>query len=266
MERAMDTDSFTTLVVSREGRIITAAFDNPETLNAVTPPVEHELVRFFHEVAVDGDCDVVILTGRGRVFSAGGDIDHIRDMAERPETFDSHAAKRMICALLDCPKPVIAKVNGHAIGLGATLALMCDAVFAADHAKIGDPHVKMGFAAGDGGAIVWPLLIGHLRAKEYLMTGDPILAPDAARIGLINHSVPAAELDARVDSYARRLAAGATQAIGFTKVLCNLELKQKVVALFDASIAYERITNYSADHREAVAAYIEKRDPMFTGR
>src|SRR5690606_26283084 len=106
-----------------------------------------------------------------------------------------------------CIKPVIAKINGHAMGLGATLALFCDVSFAAAEAKIADPHVALGFVAGDGGAVIWPQLIGYNRAKEYLFTGDPLTGEEAARIGLVNRALPAAELDAAVLAYANKVAA-----------------------------------------------------------
>jgi aspartyl-tRNA synthetase len=136
-------------------------------------------------------------------------------MIDEPASFEKTAreARQIVFALLDCEKPVIAKVNGHATGLGATIALFCDIVFAADHAKIGDPHVSVGLVAGDGGAVIWPQLIGYARAKEYLMTGKPMTALDAASMGLINHAVPLAELDAQVAQFADTLAGGAIKAI-----------------------------------------------------
>jgi enoyl-CoA hydratase len=189
-------------------------------------------------------------------------------MIDEPASFEKTAreAKQIIFSLLDCEKPVIAKLNGHATGLGATIALFCDIVFAAESAKIGDPHVSVGLVAGDGGAVIWPQLIGYARAKEYLMTGDPIPAREAERIGLINHVVPDAELDARVDAFVARLAAGAPQAIKYTKVAVNLRLKEIAHTILDASMAYEMLTFATNDHREAVSAFLEKRKPVFTGR
>ncbi len=157
-------------------------------------------------------------------------------------------------------------MNGHAVGLGATLALLCDVVFAADHAKIGDPHVGVGLVAGDGGAVLWAARIGLARAKEYLIGGELLSAGKAAEIGLINHALPAAELDAAVDAFCAKLLGGATQAIRLTKVLTNLELKRIAGAVMDAGIAYESLTVRSAHHAEAVAALREKRSPKFTGR
>jgi enoyl-CoA hydratase len=154
-------------------------------------------------------------------------------------------------------------MNGHAVGLGATLALYCDMIFAADQAKIGDPHVAVGLVAGDGGAAVWPQRIGLCRAKEYLLTGELLTAPEAAEIGLINRAVPAEELDAAVDDYCERLLQGAQKAIRYTKVILNQELKRVTHAILDTGLAYEALTIRSADHREAVKAMQEKRAPQF---
>jgi enoyl-CoA hydratase len=132
--------------------------------------------------------------------------------------------------------------------------------------KIGDPHVSVGFTAGDGGAVIWPQLIGYARAKEYLMTGDLIPAPEAARMGLINHVVPASELDVRVDAFVDRLAVGALVAIRTTKASVNIGLKQLAVSIMDACLVFEEQTNACADHQEAVAAFREGRKPKFTGQ
>ena len=131
---------------------------------------------------------------------------------------------------------------------------------------IGDPHVRMGLVAGDGGAVIWPQLIGYARAKELLLTGEMLTAARAAELGLVNHVVPAAELDARVDALADQLAAGAPWAIRWTKTVANIPLRRLAHELMDASIAYEMGTSTTADHREAVAAFREKRPPRFTGR
>ena len=156
-------------------------------------------------------------------------------------------------------------MNGHAIGLGATIALSCDIVIASETAKIGDPHVSVGLVAGDGGAILWPQMIGYLRAKEYLLTGDAIPAPEAARMGLINRTVAADQLDDEVYALAHRIASGARKAIRWTKVTANIGLKQLAHSIMDTGVAYESMSNVSKDHREAVAAFREKRKPVFTG-
>jgi len=185
-----------------------------------------------------------------------------------PELFNRKnlEMKKMIFGLLDLEKPVIARINGDCIGLGATLALLCDISIAVEDAKLGDPHVKMGYVAGDGGAIIWPQLVGFARAKEYLLTGDLLTAKEAERIGLINHAVPRAELDAKVNTLADKLANGATKAIKWTKTSINIPLRQLAHSMLDASLAYEALTNIGADHQEAVTAFQEKRKPKFTGR
>ena len=174
--------------------------------------------------------------------------------------------KKMIFGLLDLEKPVIARINGDCIGLGATLALLCDILIAVDDARLGDPHVRMGYVAGDGGAVIWPQLVGYARAKEYLLTGDLLNAKEAERIGLINHAVPRQDLDAKVNALAEKLANGATKAIKWTKTCINIPLRQLAHSIMDASLAYEALTNIGADHQEAVTAFQEKRKPKFTGR
>ena len=262
-------DSYQTIQHSRRGRVLTLTLNQPDNLNAIGPDMHRELAQLFIDAADDPDSEVIVLTGAGRAFSSGGDLAWMQSMIDRPQEFDrttAREAKRIIFSLLDCDKPVIAKLNGHATGLGATIALFCDVIFAAEHCKIGDPHVSVGLTAGDGGAVIWPQLIGYARAKEYLMTGDLLLAPDAARMGLINHAVPAAELDARVDAFADRLAGGALQAIRSTKLSVNIGLKQLAQSIMDASIAYEGLSNRSQDHQLAVRAFPLKVQPKFTGR
>jgi len=158
------------------------------------------------------------------------------------------------------------QAESHAVGLGATVALMCDIIIAADTAKIGDPHVNAGLVAGDGGALIWPQLIGFARAKEYLFTGDLMTAAEAHRIGLINHVVPPSELDENVYGLAHRLAAGAIKSIRWTKQVINIPLRQIAHATMDLSLSLETQSNLSKDHQEAVSAFAAKRRPNFTGK
>jgi enoyl-CoA hydratase len=166
--------------------------------------------------------------------------------------------------MLDCEKPIIAKVRGYAYGLGVNLAIACDLVYAAEGAKFCDSHVKMGIAPGDGG-MLWPLLIGFHRAKEYLMTGEPIEARQAAEMGLINYCLPEAQLDGAVDTMARKLADGAPLAISYAKLSVNTLLKQVVGGAFETSLAYDQLTLYTQDHKEGANAFMEKRKPKFKG-
>lgn len=252
--------------IERAGRIMTLTLSNPAKMNAVDGRMHRELADIFYEVQEDDSVDVIVLTGEGKAFSAGGDIDWMKRSNEGTEKGPALIeGRKIVFGLLDLEKPIIAKVRGPAIGLGCTIALFCDVIFASDTARFADPHVKVGVVAGDGGAVIWPQLVGYARAKEYLMTGDPLSGAEAERIGLINHVVPDAELDARVDGFAKKLAAGAPQAIKYTKVSVNLRLKEIAHTILDASMAYEMVTFKTNDHKEAVASFLEKRKPNFTG-
>lgn len=249
-------------------RIMTVTMNRPDKLNAVDERMHEELASVFIDLNNDPDVDVIIFTGEGRAFSAGGDIEWMQAMIDEPARFEKTAreGKQIVFSMLDCEKPIIAKVNGHATGLGATMALFCDVIFASEKAKIGDPHVRVGFVAGDGGAVIWPQLIGYPRAKEFLMTGDLMSASQAAAIGLINHAVSPDELDKAVLDFARRLSGGALKAIKWTKMSVNIGLKQLAHSIMDASISYEAQSNVTADHAEAVAAFRDGREPVFKGR
>ena len=264
----MDYSRYKTLLTERRGRVLTITMNRPQALNAVNAALHEDLSRVFEDVRRDRGTDVAVLTGAGRAFSAGGDLRWMQEAIDDPENFEKVAdeARWIVYSILDCDKPVICRLNGDAIGLGATVALFCDIIIAADTARIGDPHVSVGLVAGDGGTIIWPQLIGYARAKEFLFTGELITAPDAARIGLINHSVPVDELDSRVNAMADRLAAGATKAIRWTKRAVNSPLRQIAHAAMDSAIALESLSNLTRDHQEAVTAFGEKRKPRFTGR
>ncbi|WP_181779264.1 enoyl-CoA hydratase/isomerase family protein [Pseudonocardia pini] len=265
--RTVDYTGYQGLAITREGTVLTVALDRPEALNAIDDEMHEELGRVFADVALDDRTRVVVLTGTGRAFSAGGDIKSMLAHAERTGSFghsiDMATAKRIVFSLLDLEKPVLAKVNGPAMGLGATLALLCDMVYMAESAVLADPHVRAGVVAGDGGAVIWPQLIGYARAKELLMTGDPVDAARAAELGLVNHVTPDSELDEVVAAMARRLAAGPQEAIRWTKVAANLPLKRTMHSVLDASLAYELLTMRSAGHERAVRAFVDGREPQF---
>jgi len=263
----MDTSGYETLQLRQDGAILTITLNRPALRNATSNKMEQELCRAFADVNHDPDTRVVVLTGAGQTFSAGGDFEYIRENLANPSMGWNAArwGKQIIFTMLECSKPVIAKINGHAVGFGATLALFCDITIAANHARIGDPHVSVGLVAGDGGAVIWPQLIGYSRAKEYLFTGEALLAPEAARIGLINRAVPAEELDSAVQAFAAKLASMPARALQWTKASVNIGLKQLAHTILDASLAYELVSIGTADHHEAMAAIQEKRAPKFVG-
>ncbi|WP_421864437.1 enoyl-CoA hydratase/isomerase family protein [Parvibaculum sp.] len=267
MTGTVDFSHYTRIKASRQGRVLTLALSNPALMNAVDGEMHRELSRIFLDAADDAGSDIIVLTGEGDAFSAGGDLNWMKRGFEAGEKGpDAAEAKRIIFSLLDLEKPIIAKVRGPAVGLGATIALMCDVIFAGENARFADPHVRAGIVAGDGGAIIWPQLVGYARAKEYLMTGDPVPAREAERIGLVNHVVPEADLDECVAAFAGKLAGGAIQAIKYSKVSVNIGLKQLAHTILDTSIGYEMLTFTTEDHKEAVRAFLDKRKPVFTGR
>jgi enoyl-CoA hydratase/carnithine racemase len=252
----------------RLGAVLRVTFDNPRSeLNTVDAEMHVELARLFRELRREVEARAIVLTGSGRAFSAGGDFGwftEINDVAAIDEV--RRDGKQIIWDLLDLEVPLIAAVNGPAIGLGASLALLCDVILMADTATIADPHVRVGIVAGDGGAAIWPLAVGPARAKQYLLTGDPVSAVEAERIGLVNKVVPADRLQEEALAFAERLAAGAPLAIRHTKIAVNKLIKEALNIAFDYSTAAEMLTMASADHKEAVAAIREKRKPEFKGK
>jgi len=265
----MDFSKYETIKFTRRGRILYATFNQPEKLNSFIGRSHQELSHVFTDMADDPDSDIIVVSGEGRAFSAGGDVKAIQTMRENPAEFYQaiREAKRVVYSLLDCDKPVIAKVNGDAIGLGATVALFCDIVIAADEARLADPHNNIGLTTGDGGQVIWPYLIGYARAKHYLLTGEKINGKKAAEIGLIYASHPRAELDAAVDAYADNLASLPAQSLRWSKATINIPLKQLAHSLMDTGMSYEGLASLTtSDHGEAIKAFAEKRKPEFKGR
>jgi enoyl-CoA hydratase len=260
----MGYERYRCLATERRGKVLVIAFNRPAALNTITAELHRELSEVFADVAKDAETEAVVLTGNGRAFSAGGDLRWFQNM--KPAELDAlfFEARKIIVDFLEIEQPVIAAVNGAATGLGATLALFSDVIFVSDSARIGDPHVRIGVVAGDGGAIIWPWLVGAARAKEFLMTGDLLTAEEAYRIGLVNHVVPADELMPKALALAGRLANGPTQAIRGTKVSVNKILRETVNLVLDTSLALEKLCFTTLDHREAIDAFLEKREPNFS--
>jgi enoyl-CoA hydratase len=261
-------DAYQRLQFGYRGRVLTVTMNRPEVKNAADVRMHHELSTVFYDVARDPDCDVVVLTGAGDAFSSGGDIRAMQEkIDDRTKWVDTvQEARAIFYGMLDLEKPLIARVNGAATGLGATLAVYSDIAVAAESAVIGDPHVKVGLAAGDGGALMWPLLVGFQKAKELLFLGDAISAKEAERIGLITYCVPDVELDERVYALAERLAKGAGLAIGWTKRSINHTIRMLAQGTMENGLLLETLSHLTQDHGEAVNAFMAKRRPQFTGR
>jgi enoyl-CoA hydratase len=263
----VDYAQFNEVDVKLDGKILRVTLNKPEKRNIIDDAVNRQLSDIFTEAAMDTDVSAVVLTGAGTSFCAGGDIIKMQRKIDDPNMFyrGVHNSRRLVFSLLDCPKPIVCCINGDAIGLGATLALLCDIVIANEDAKIADPHTKVGLVCGDGGALLWPALIGYTRAKRYLLSGDAITGKEAEAIGLVTFSAPASGMLELTEKWASRLANGATQSIAGTKITLNVPLRQAAQALLDVGMAYEGLSNISQDHQEAVTAFIEKRKPSFTG-
>lgn len=252
----------------RSGRVLTIVMNRPEVKNAANIRMHNELSRVFADAQRDAGSDIVVLTGAGDAFSSGGDIRAMRDkIADRGLWNDTiNEARALFYSILDLDKPLIARINGAATGLGATLAVYADISIATESAVIGDPHVKVGLVAGDGGALMWPMLIGFQRARELLFLGDNIGAAEAARLGLITHAVPDADLDTRVNTLIERLLKLPPFALRGTKKAINHTLKGLALSTFEYGVSLETQSQLTRDHAEAVEAFIEKRKPSFTGR
>ncbi|MEM9565300.1 MAG: enoyl-CoA hydratase-related protein [Actinomycetota bacterium] len=255
-----------------DGDVLQVTIDRPgddrnAELNAVDGRMHDELTHLFPVLKQEREARCIVLTGSGRAFSAGGDFDWFPTLQEpgRLEPLRQDG-KNLIWDLLDVQVPIVAAVNGHAMGLGASIALLCDLIVVAESARIGDPHVKVGVVAGDGGTVAWPLAIGPALAKQYLLTGEPISAAEAHRLGMVNEVAPDEECLDRALVWARKLAANAPMAVQYTKVAVNKLLKDAANTAFDVATALELLTFQSDDHAEALAAIRERRDPTFENR
>jgi enoyl-CoA hydratase/carnithine racemase len=255
------------LVIERkEDGILLITINRPEVLNATNKRLHWELSRVWLDVADDPDTRVVVVTGAGRAFSAGGDLDMIEAMAGNPANIARawKEAGDIVYNMINCDTPIISAINGVAVGAGLAVAIMADISIASESMRITDGHLRLGVAAGDHAVAIWPLLCGMAKAKYYLMTADFIDGREAERIGLVSLCVPPAELMPKAMEVAQKLARGPQQALRFTKRSLNNWLRVAGPA-FDASLAMEMINFFGADVREGARAVKEKRQPKFHG-
>ncbi|MFJ7178014.1 enoyl-CoA hydratase/isomerase family protein [Streptomyces massasporeus] len=251
-------------------RVLSITLNRPEALNALTPEQRDEIVRLLSEASATPAIRAVVLTGTGRGFCAGADLRAAGTPGERlagdvARTLRT-GAQRLIAAVLDCEKPVIAAVNGTAAGLGAHLAFACDLVLAAESARFIEVFVRRGLVPDGGGAYLLPRLVGPQRAKELMFFGEAIGAADAERLGLVNRVVRDDELEKTARAWAERLASGPTRALALTKQLVNASLDTDRAGAFAAEAAAQEINMTTADAREGVRSFAERRGAQFEGR
>lgn len=259
-----------------DGGVAWITLNRPEVGNAVTPDQRNRVIDLLGAASSDLAVRVVVLTATGKAFCTGADLRAPRAAVARPEGAPERAvgdvsrtirdgAQRLVAAVLDCEKPVIAAVNGTAAGIGAHLAFACDLVLAAEEASFIEVFVRRGIAPDGGGAYLLPRLVGPQRAKELLFFGDKVPAADAQRLGLVNKVVPGTELEAAAAEWAARLADGPTRALALTKWLVNRSLESDRAGAFADEALAQELVMHTTDAQEGVAAFVERRDPTYRG-
>ena len=261
----MSLDDYKQLTFSRHDHgVLLITIDRPEKYNAADEEMHGELARVWTDVAADEQTRVAVITGAGRAFSAGGDLALVERMAGDYDRV-SHMLGEMsdlVYNILSCDKPIVSAINGVAVGAGTVAALLADIAIAAEDAKIGDGHVRLGVAAGDHAAIIWPLLAGMAKARYYLLTGEMITGAEAERIGMVAKALPRDQVLDEALRIAEALATGSQQAIRLTKRSLNSWLRT-AGPTFDQSAAYEMLTFLGPDVVEGYTALREKRPPRF---
>ncbi|HXW83983.1 MAG TPA: enoyl-CoA hydratase/isomerase family protein [Candidatus Binataceae bacterium] len=250
----------------RADGVLLITINRPDVLNATNNRLHWELSRVWLDIADDPETRVVVITGAGRAFSAGGDLEMIEKMAGNPANIAQawKEAGDIVYNLINLDKPVISAINGVAVGAGLAVALMADISIASESMRITDGHIRLGVAAGDHAVVIWPLLCGMAKAKYYLLTADFIDGREAERIGLVSLCVPPDQLMPKALEVAQKLARGPQQAVRFTKRALNNWLRVAGPA-FDASLAMEMLGFFGADLAEGVSALRERRQPSFPG-
>ncbi|MDW8327982.1 MAG: enoyl-CoA hydratase/isomerase family protein [Anaerolineales bacterium] len=247
-----------------EPGILWMTLNRPEVLNAADRRLHTELVEVWRTIDRDPSVHVAVVTGAGRAFSAGGDLKLVEDAYRNPEEVMRllDEARDLVYNLLHCGKPIISAINGPAVGAGLVVALLADISIATESARLADGHVRMGVAAGDHAAIIWPLLVGMAKAKYYLLTSEFVDGREAERIGLVSLCVPDDQLAAKALEVARKLANGPRHAIRFTKRALNQWMLQ-AGPIFDHSLALEMLGFFHEDMRAGVEGLKQKRPPAF---
>ena len=245
-------------------RILAIVLDNPGRLNATDAKMHEELAYVWRDIDADPDISVAMIRGAGKAFSAGGDLELIEDMANDFVTLTRvwREAREMVYNIINCSKPVVSAMHGPAVGAGLVCGLLADISIAAKTARIIDGHTRLGVAAGDHAAIIWPLLCGMAKSKYYLMLCEPVSGEEAERIGLVSLAVEEDELFDKALEVAKKLAAGSPTAIRWTKHALNNWLRM-MGPTFDNSIALEILGFTGPDIREGLASLREKRAPQF---
>ena len=265
MAFAYDTE-FPSLDIERlEDGILRLTLRAPGRLNAVSEAQHGELARVWNAIGEDEETRAVLVRGADGAFSSGGDLDLVLRIADDEETRQRvfHEARDLVYNMLACPTPIVSAITGPAVGAGLVVGLLADVSLASPKARIVDGHTKLGVAAGDHAAIIWPLLCGMAKAKYHLLLCEEVDGVEAERIGLVSLCVPEEELEERALEIARRLASGSRSAISHTKLSLN-EWMKTAGPIFDASLALEFLDMTGPDVREGVAAVREKRPPKFT--
>lgn len=261
----MDYSAYQHLLFSRpEAGVLLVTLNRPEVMNATDETMHAELARVWTDIARDDETRVVVVTGAGKAFSAGGDLAMVERMAgnyPRVAHMLTETAE-LVYHMVNCDKPIISAINGTAVGAGLVVALLADISIVAADVRLTDGHLRLGVAAGDHSVILWPLLCGMAKAKYYLLTADFLDGREAERIGLVSRCVPGEELMDTALEVAHRLAGAPQDALRWTKRALNHWLRAAGPA-FDASVAYEMLTFLGADVTEGVAAIREKRPPRF---
>ncbi len=260
---ALDQANYQAMQIDKRANgVAVVLLNRPERLNAVNGTLHHELARFTRDADADPEVKVVLLAGAGRAFCAGGDFGPGSNAGE----ITLEEGRQIVDHLLELRKPIVSAVQGYAMGLGATIGLLCDVVVAGHGTTIADTHVNMGIGAGDGGQVIWPLLMGVNRAKWFLMTGERVTGQQLFDYGLVNFLVADEEIMNKALECADRLAAGPGMAISASKVPINQFIRMVSNLVLPLSLSLEGGTMRSEDAREAQRAFVEKRPAKFTGR